>query len=172
MTDSMQPFGVLSSLINGLVLDAVNENALYCSVEYHAIEEEHIHEVYDALLEKFPNMSLTWTSDKGYFDFELKENDLELEMVKNNRELQALYEEHNKLNELMIELEENIAWVNFEIKETIRVYRFRKLEMIIELNTLLKEHQALTNRIKALEADIAAIEAIREMDELLYRLNN
>lgn len=127
MTDLMQPYSFLASLINGLVLDAVNENALYCSVLYYAIEEEHIYQVRDTFLEKYPNMSLTWESERGYWDFELKETESSL-----------LYKE---------------------------------LCMHEELNDLLKEQQAILRRIKILEGDIAALNAIKEADDLLRRLS-
>ena len=127
MTDFMQPYSFLSSLINGLVLDAVNENGLYCSVPYYGIEEEHIYEVLDTFLEKYPNMSLTWEAERGYWDFEMKETESSL--------------------------------------------LHKKLCMAEELNDLLKEQQTLLKRIKRIEADMAALEAVQEADDLLRRLS-
>lgn len=114
MTDLMQPFAVLSSLINGLVLDAVNENALYCSVPFYALEEEHIHEAYEALLEQFPNMYLAWESERGWYDFELKENETYLLHKKDSmqRELTRLLNKEDELLKKIQILEKDIAALN------------------------------------------------------------
>ena len=48
---------------------------------------------------------------------------------------------------------------------------YNKLCKAEELNNLLKEQQLLLKKIRSVEADIAALNAIEEADELLRRLS-
>ena len=90
MTDFMQPFSVLSSLLPSLVLDAVNENGIYFSTKYYDASDDYlsnedhdsIEAAYDMLLEKFPSLYMNWEVKDGWVNFEMKERNM---LVNTNR---------------------------------------------------------------------------------------